>query len=70
MLIAHVNRMHKCKPAQLPPKERVMTHSNKNMVTALTVSTVFIIFNIIAVTQSTEKDYYSQIEHFIINLLP
>ena len=47
-----------------------MTHSNKNMVTALTASTVLIIFNIIAVTQSTEKDYYSQIEHFIINLLP
>ena len=46
-----------------------MTHSNKHMVVALTVSSALIIFNIIAVTQGTTGDYYSQIKQFIVNSL-
>jgi hypothetical protein len=44
-----------------------MTHSRKHMAIALTVSTILIIFNIIAVTQGTTDNYYSQIKQFIVS---
>ncbi|MBE9560826.1 MAG: hypothetical protein IMF15_08550 [Proteobacteria bacterium] len=47
-----------------------MTHPTKTMALALTLSTMFVIFNIVAVTQGTAENYYSQIEHFIATLLP
>ena len=47
-----------------------MTHPKKHMAVALTISTMFVIFNIIAVTQGTAENYYSQIEQFIVSLLP
>ena len=47
-----------------------MTAQKKHMAAALTLSTLLIIFNIIAVTQSTAVDYYSQLEQFISSLLP
>ena len=47
-----------------------MTHPTKTMAAALTVSTMLVIFNIIAVTQGAAEVYYSQIEHFIVGLLP
>ena len=47
-----------------------MTHPTKTMALALTVSTMLIVFNIIAVTQGTAENYYSQIEQFIVSLLP
>jgi len=43
--------------------------SEKSLLLALTVSTVVIIFNIIAVSQGTAEIYYSQLEQVIINLL-
>ena len=47
-----------------------MTHTTKTMALALTLSTMFVIFNIVAVTQGAAEGYYSQIEHFIATLLP
>ena len=47
-----------------------MTHPTKTMAAALTVSTMFVIFNIIAVTQGSAEAYYSQIENLIVSLLP
>ncbi len=44
--------------------------SEKHMLIALAVSTMFIIFNIIAVIQGTAATYYSQLEQLIIRLLP
>jgi len=46
-----------------------MDHSKKQLAIALTLSTMFIILNIIAVTQGTEQSYYSKIEQFIVSLL-
>ena len=46
-----------------------MTHPKKHMVVALTASTMFVIFNIIAVTRGTSENYYGQIEQFIVYLL-
>ena len=42
----------------------------KRIVIALTISTMFIIFNIFAVTQGTAADYYGQLEQFINSFLP
>ena len=47
-----------------------MTQPTKTMALALAVSTMFVIFNIVAVTQGTAENYYSQLEHFIADLLP
>ncbi len=47
-----------------------MTHPEKQMVTALTISSVFVIFNIIAVMMGKADIYYSHIEQFLVNLLP
>jgi hypothetical protein len=47
-----------------------MTHPTKTMAAALTVSTMLIVFNIIAVTQGAAENYYSQIEQLIVSLLP
>lgn len=45
-----------------------MTHSNKHMVTALTLSVMFVIFNILAVTQGSAENYISLIGKFIYQL--
>jgi len=46
-----------------------MSHPEKQMVVALTVSSIFVIFNIIAVMLGKADIYYSHIEHFLVNLL-
>jgi hypothetical protein len=45
-----------------------MAHSNKSMVMALTISVMFVIFNILAVTQGTAENYISLIGQFIVKL--
>ena len=50
------------------PKEKVMMNFKNPMTVALTMSTVFTIVNIIAVTSGSAEILYSQIEQFIINL--
>ncbi|NOQ89332.1 MAG: hypothetical protein GQ549_00125 [Gammaproteobacteria bacterium] len=47
-----------------------MTHPTKYMAAALTLSTTFVIFNIIAVTQGSADTYYRNIEQFIISMMP
>ena len=47
-----------------------MTHPERNMVVVLAISTVFVVFNIVAVTQGTAEVFYSEIEQFVISLLP
>ncbi len=47
-----------------------MIHPERNMAMVLAISTVFIVFNIIAVTQGTVEFFYSEIEQFVISLLP
>jgi hypothetical protein len=47
-----------------------MNHSNKQMTMALTVSVMFVIINIFAVTQGTADNYASLIGQFIVKLLP
>jgi len=47
-----------------------MTTSEKHMLVALTLSALFIIFNIIAVLSGSATTYYSQIDQFISNILP
>jgi len=47
-----------------------MNHSIKPMIVALSISTMLVIFNIIAVTQGTSENYFGQIEQFIVKLLP
>lgn len=46
-----------------------MPASKKHIVAALTISTAFIVFNIIAVTQGTAEAYYTKLEYFLFNLL-
>jgi len=45
-----------------------MTHPEKHILTALTVSTTLVIFNIIAVTQGTADPFYHQLEQFVSHL--
>lgn len=47
-----------------------MTTTEKRMVIALTLSTLFIIFNMIAVISGSAATYYSKIEQIIFNVLP
>ena len=47
-----------------------MTNPTKTMTLALGISTMLVIFNIIAVTQGSAENYYSEIEHFIANVMP
>lgn len=47
-----------------------MTNPTKTMTLALGISTMLVIFNIIAVTQGSAENYYSEIEHFIANAMP
>ena len=47
-----------------------MTTAEKRMVIALTLSTLFIIFNMIAVISGSAATYYSQLEQIIFNVLP
>lgn len=47
-----------------------MTFSNKHLMIALSISTMFVIFNIIAVLSGSATTYYSQIEQTIFDLLP
>ena len=46
-----------------------MTTPDKYMVTALTMSTLFVIFNIVAVLSGSATTYYSQIEQYIFESL-
>ena len=46
-----------------------MTYPQKQMAITLTVSSIFVIFNIIAVMLGKADIYYSHIEHFFVNLL-
>ncbi len=46
-----------------------MTVTEKHLTVALTLSTMFIIFNIVAVTQGVAADYYSQIVQLIGSLM-
>lgn len=46
-----------------------MTYPEKQMAAALTISSIFIIFNIIAVIQGEADTYYQHIEHFLVNIL-
>ena len=45
-----------------------MMHSNLHMVMALAISVMFIVFNILAVTQGTAENYISLIGQFIVKL--
>ena len=47
-----------------------MTTPNKHMMIALTISTTFVIINIVAVLSGTATTYYSQIEQYIFESLP
>ena len=47
-----------------------MTNTEKQLVTALAVSTTLIILNIVAVTQTSGHNYYSVIEQFVTRILP
>lgn len=47
-----------------------MHTAEKRMVFALTLSTLFIIFNIVAVISGSATTYYSQIDQIIFNALP
>jgi hypothetical protein len=47
-----------------------MTNPTKAMTLALSISTMLVLFNIIAVTQGSAEIYYSEIEHFIANAMP
>ncbi len=47
-----------------------MTNPTKTMTLALSISTMLVLFNIIAVTQGSAENYYSEIEHFIANVMP
>jgi len=46
-----------------------MSHSEKQIMAALTISSILIIFNIIAVMMGKADIYYSHIEQLITNLL-
>jgi hypothetical protein len=46
-----------------------MTTPDKYMMTALTISTMFVIFNIVAVLSGSATTYYSQIEQYIFDSL-
>ncbi len=46
-----------------------MTYPEKQMAAALTISSIFVIFNIIAVMLGKADIYYRHIEHFFVNLL-
>jgi len=47
-----------------------MNTSEKNMLIALTLSTLLVIFNIVAVLSGSATTYYRQIDQFIFNILP
>ena len=47
-----------------------MTFSNKYLMIALSISTMLVIFNIIAVLSGSATTYYSQIEQYIFDYLP
>ncbi len=46
-----------------------MTHPEKQMITALAISSILVIFNIIAVMTGKADIYYSHIEQFLVNLM-
>ena len=47
-----------------------MTASNKHMMIALTISSMLVLFNIIAVLSGSATSYYNQIEQYIFDALP
>jgi len=47
-----------------------MTAPDKHMVTALTISTILVIFNIVAVAEGSAAIYYTHMENLISNLMP
>ena len=47
-----------------------MKDKGKHLVVALTVSTMLIVFNIIAVSQGTAQEYYNLIEQFMFDIPP
>ena len=47
-----------------------MITPDKHMMIALTMSTTFVIFNIVAVLSGSATTYYSQIEQYILDSLP
>lgn len=46
-----------------------MMHFNTHMIVALTMSTIFTILNIIAVTSGTAEVFYLNVDHFIKDLI-
>jgi len=50
--------------------KKTMNTSEKHMLIALTLSALFIIINIVAVLSGSATIYYSQIDQFILNILP
>lgn len=47
-----------------------MTISNKHMMFALIIATIFVILNIIAVLSGTAITFYSKIDQLVFDLLP
>ena len=47
-----------------------MNHSSNHMVMALTISAVFIVCNILVVTQGNAQSYINLIGEFVTKLLP
>ena len=47
-----------------------MTISNKHMMIALIIATLFVIFNIVAVLSGSATAFYSQIDQLVFDLLP
>ena len=45
-----------------------MTHPEKQMIVALAISSIFVVFNIIAVIMGKADIYYSHIEQLITHL--
>lgn len=55
-------------PVQMIQKGKIMMSLKKQMAVALTMSAIFIILNIIAVTSGTAEIFYLQVDQFINNL--
>jgi hypothetical protein len=49
---------------------KMMTISNKHMMIALIIATMFVIFNIIAVLSGTAITFYSKLDQLVFELLP
>ena len=50
------------------PRENTVMYFNKQMAVALTMSAIFIVLNIIAVTSGDAEIFYLQVDQFINDL--